>query len=419
MGLADTIMVTSVGEHAVSGVSLVDAINQLLIIAFGSLATGGAVVVSQYMGRRKLKSARLASRQLVYVNTAVSAAIMVFTLCLRRVSLTLIYGAAEPDVMRAAEIYFLLSALSYPFLALYNSAASLYRAAGNSRVPMLTALLVNVINIGGNALFIFCFHWGVFGAGLATLICRIAAAAVLTVMLMWSRNGAISLSGIFSIHIRPGMIRSILRVGIPGCLENSMFQIGKIMVSRIFASFGTAAIAANAIAAVINSFSFMPAQAFSLAMLTVVGQCVGAGDYGAAKRNTGKLMKLSYASVLVLSLLTALLMNPLLGFFKLSPDALGIARILLWIHIIAAPVSWPASFILPNSLRAAGDARYCMIAAAVSMWAVRVLFSYILAYPLGLGPPGVWIAMVLDWGLRALCYVFRFRGGRWQEKRVI
>jgi putative MATE family efflux protein len=419
MGLADTVMVATVGEHAVSGVSLVDAINQLLIIAFGSLATGGAVVVSQYMGRRKPRSARLASRQLIYVNTAVSVVIMVFALCLRRPTLTLIYGAAAADVMRAAETYFLLSALSYPFLALYNSAASLYRASGNSRVPMLTALLVNVINIGGNALFIFGFHWGVAGAGLSTLICRIAAAVMLMVMLMWSRNSAISLSGLLNIHIRADMIRSILKVGIPSCLENSMFQIGKVLVSRIFTSFGTAAIAANAIAAVINSFSFMPAQAFSLAMLTVVGQCVGAGDYGAAKRNTGKLMKLSYASVLVLSLLIALLMNPLLGFFGLTPGALRIAKILLWIHVIAAPVSWPASFILPNSLRAAGDARYCMITAAVSMWTVRVLFSYILAYSFRIGPPGVWIAMVLDWCLRALCYVSRFRSGRWQEKRVI
>jgi putative MATE family efflux protein len=419
MGLADTIMVATVGEHAVSGVSLVDAINQLLIIAFGAMATGGAVVVSQYMGRRRRRSARLAARQLVYVNAAISLAIMVFTLCLRRVLLRLIYGAAAPDVMRAAEIYFLLSALSYPFLALYNSAASLYRAAGNSRIPMLTALLVNAINIGGNAFFIFCLHWGVAGAGLATLVCRITAAAVLVVMLIWSRDSAISLSGIFNVHIRADMIRSILRVGIPSCLENSMFQIGKILVSRIFTSFGTAAIAANAIAAVINSFSFMPAQAFSLAMLTVVGQCVGAGDYGAAKRNTGKLMKLSYASVLVLSLLTALFMNPLLGIFNLSADARSIAKILLWIHIIAAPVSWPASFILPNSLRAAGDARYCMIVAAVSMWFVRVLFSYILASPFGLGPPGVWAAMVLDWCLRAVCCVLRFRSGRWQEKRVI
>ncbi|MDR1352690.1 MAG: MATE family efflux transporter [Treponema sp.] len=419
MGIADTVMVATVGEHAVSGVSLVDAINQLLIIAFSSLATGGAVVVSQYMGRRKNKSARLASRQLIYVNTAVSVVITVFALCLRRASLALIYGDAESDVMRAAETYFLLSALSYPFLALYNSAASLYRATGNSRIPMLIALLVNAINIGGNAVFIFGFNWGVAGAGLATLICRITAAAVLTVMLIQSRNSAISLSGIFNIQIRAGMVRSILKVGIPSCLENSMFQIGKIMASRIFTSFGTAAIAANAIAAVINSFTFMPAQAFGMAMLTVVGQCVGAGDYSAAKRNAGKLMKSSYGSVFLLSVLTALLMNPVLNAFGLTEEAARIAVILLWIHIISTPVSWPASFILPNALRAAGDARYCMISAGISMWAVRVLFSYILAYPFGMGPPGVWIAMVLDWCFRAVCYVLRFRSGKWKEKRVI
>jgi Na+-driven multidrug efflux pump len=238
-------------------------------------------------------------------------------------------------------------------------------------------------------------------------------------MLMRSRNSAISLSGIFNIQIRAGMVRSILKVGIPSCLENSMFQIGKILVSRIFTSFGTAAIAANAIAAVINSFSFMPAQAFGLAMLTVVGQCVGAGDYSAAKRNTGKLLKFSYGSVFLFSALTALLMNPVLNAFGLTEEAARIARILLWIHIISAPVSWPASFILPNALRAAGDARYCMIAAGISMWAVRVLFSYILAYSFGIGPPGVWIAMVLDWCLRAVCYVLRFRSGKWKEKRVI
>jgi Na+-driven multidrug efflux pump len=238
-------------------------------------------------------------------------------------------------------------------------------------------------------------------------------------MLIWGRGGAVSLSGIFDIHIRADMIRRILKVGLPSGLENSMFQIGKVMISRIFTYFGTAAIAANAVAASINSFTFMPAQAFSLAMLTVVGQCIGGGDYNAAKRNAGKLMKLGYASVLVLSLSIILLMNTVLKAFSLTPDAIRIAKILLWIHVISAPVFWPASFVLPNALRAAGDARYCMITAAVSMWTLRVLFSYLLAYSFGLGPPGVWIAMIMDWALRALCYGVRFKSGKWMEKRVI
>jgi putative MATE family efflux protein len=419
IGLADTVMVASVGEHAVSGVSIVDAINQLLIIAVGALATGGTVVVSQYIGRRKLHSARLASRQLIYASTVVSLGIMALTLILRRPILRLIYGQISGDVMRAAEIYFFLSALSYPFLALYNAAAALYRSVGNSRLTMLVAVLVNILNIGGNALFIFGFHWGVTGAGLATLISRFAAAAVLVGLLLYSRSAAVSLSGLFHIHLEPVMIRSILKVGIPNGVESSMFQTGKILVSRIFTTFGTAAIAANAITASITAFSFMPAHAFALAMLTIIGQCAGAADYQAAKKLTAKLMKLIYGSVFVLSMITIVFMDNLLGIFHLSPEAQTIAKQLLLIHCVMAPISWPISFSLPNALRASGDVRYCMIVATVSMWLVRVLSSYLLAYPLGFGPAGVWYAMVADWCVRGLFYSLRWKSGKWQSKQVI
>ncbi|GHV88655.1 MATE family efflux transporter [Spirochaetia bacterium] len=420
IGLADTVMVARpMGEHAVSGVSLVDAINQLLIIAFGALATGGTVVVSQYIGRRKLHSARLASRQLIYASTVVSLGIMALALVLRRPILQLIYGQIAEDVMRAAEIYFFLSALSYPFLALYNAAAALYRSVGNSRVTMLVAVLVNILNIGGNALFIFGFHWGVTGVGLATLISRVVAAAVLIGLLLYSRSAAVSLSGLFHIRLQPVTIRSILKVGVPNGLESSMFQIGKLLVSRIFTTFGTAAIAANAITASITAFSFMPANAISLALLTIVGQCAGAADYTAAKKLTAKLMKLTYGSVFVLSVITIIFMDTLLGIFGLTQEAVTIAKQLLWIHCVMAPISWSISFSLPNALRASGDVRYCMVVATVSMWLVRVLTSYLLAYPLGFGPAGVWYAMVADWCVRGVCYASRWKSGKWQSKAVI
>lgn len=198
-----------------------------------------------------------------------------------------------------------------------------------------------------------------------------------------------------------------------------MFQIGKILVSRIFTTFGTMAIAANAVSGSIASFVFMPAQAFGIAMLTIVGQCVGAGEYPAAKAFTGKLMKLTYVSVAGFSGLTLVFMNPLLAPFNLSAGAAALARMMLWAHSIWAPISWPLSFSLPNALRAAGDARFCMIAASVSMWAVRVSAAYLLAYPLGLGPVGVWYAMIADWALRAACYTWRWFRGRWQTKRVL
>jgi putative MATE family efflux protein len=419
IGVVDTIMVASIGEYAVSGVSLVDAINLLLIIAFGALATGGTVVVSQFIGRRDDKNAALASRQLIYASTVVSLGIMVVTLLLRRPLLRLIYGRITAEVMGAAETYFWFSALSYPFLAIYNAAASLFRSVGNSRVTMLVALLVNLINVAGNGILIYGFGMGVAGAALSTLFSRAAAALVLVILLMTRPSFPVSLRGLFRVRFDPVIVRSILNVGIPSGLESSMFQIGKILVSRIFTIFGTAAIAANAISGVINSFAFMPAQAFAIAMLTIVGQCIGARDPGSARLYTTRLMKLSHLSIFALSILILVFMNPLVRIFNLTAEAQRLAKQFLLVHCIFSPFSWPQSFTLPNALRAAGDSRYCMIVAVISMWTIRVSAAYLLCFAFGVGPVGVWLAMVADWALRAVCYTRRWRLGRWQNKTVI
>ncbi|MDR2447114.1 MAG: MATE family efflux transporter [Treponema sp.] len=419
IGMVDTVMVASVGEHAVSGVSLVDSINMLLVIAFGALATGGSVVVSQYIGRRNTKKARIAARQLMYTTAAMSLAIMLFTLALCVPILRLVYGRIEADVMEAAKTYFMLSAINYPFLAIYNATASLYRSVGNSRISMLISLLVNILNITGNAILIFGFHLGVLGAGLATMASRAAAAFVLTAMLVTDKYSPISLAGLFTIRLNGGVIRSILKVGVPSGVESSMFQIGKVIVSRIFTTFGTTAIAANAISGSINSFTFMPGTAVGIGMMTIVGQCVGAKDFDNARRYTRKLIKITHCMVLALSAMIVLLMNPLLNIFNLSDEAKEIAKTLLWTSCIMSPLSWPLSFTLPNALRAAGDARFVMIVAASSMWAVRVSAAYLLAYPLGMGPSGVWIAMTADWCVRGAFYAWRWRRGRWQNKNAL
>jgi putative MATE family efflux protein len=421
MGIADTVMVSSIGEHAVSGVSLVDAINNLLVIAFSAMATGGSVVVSQYIGRRNTKNATGASRQLIYVNFAISIIITLMTAALHTLILRLVYGNIDLDVMQAAQTYFLITALSYPFLALYNAAAALFRSMGNSRVPMLTALLVNILNIGGNAFFIFGLHFGVAGAALSTLISRTAAAAILLFLLIRGpyRTGPVSLRGLFQGKLDPPMIRNILNVGIPSGVESSMFQFGKILVSRIFTTFGTAAIAANAVTGVLNSLIYMPGNAFGLAILTMAGQCVGARDYEGAKRCTAKVMKMTYGVLFVLNLGIVIFMDPLIGWFSLSPTAHNLARSYIWVHSLAAPFFWPLSFTLPYALRAAGDARYCMVVAAISMWTVRVSLAYILAYPLGIGSVGVCIAMGADFFTRAVCYSQRWVRGKWRTKTVI
>jgi putative MATE family efflux protein len=419
MGLADTVMVSSVGEFAVSGVNIVDNINNLLIIAFVALSTGGAVVTSQYIGRRDAKNAGLAAKQLIYIVTLVSLAVMVISLALRRQIIWLFYGNIAPDVMGASALYFLITAVSYPFLALYSSSAALFRAAGNSRVTMRIALLVNVMNIGGNAFFIYVLKIGVAGAAVSTLLSRIAAAALLTGLLVRSRREPLIVTGMFKIRLVRPMIRSILNVGVPSGLESSMFQIGRLLTQRIFTTFGTTAIAANAIASVINSVSFMPGMAYGIALLTIVGQCVGAGDYASAKKQTAKILKLAYITLFVIGALIYIFMENLISLFNLSPEAHDLAKVFLRVHCISMVIGWPMSFALPNALRAAGDARYVMIAATASMWTVRVSAAYLLTFFFGVGPLGVWLAMGGDFMVRGSCYLSRWVRGRWQEKKVI
>ncbi|GHU19305.1 putative transporter YisQ [Spirochaetia bacterium] len=419
MGAADTVMISSVGEFAVSGVNIVDNINNLLIIAFIALSTGGAVVTSQYIGRRDTKNAGTAAKQLIYVVTLISIVIMIFTFFLRRPLISILYGDIGADVMEAAGTYFMITCLSYPMLAIYNADAALFRAVGNSGVTMRVALLVNVLNIAGNAFFIFVLRMGVAGAAISTLISRTAAALITLVLLHKGHGRPIYIQGLLKIRFARSMLRNILNVGIPSGLESSMFQFGRLLTQRILPVFGTAAIAGNAIASVINSFSFMPGSAFGIALLTIVGQCVGAGDYEAAKKQCGRIMKLAYMILIVISVLIYIFMDPLISLFSLSEEAHRYAISFLQIHCISMAIGWPLSFALPNALRAAGDAKYVMIVATVSMWFVRVSAAYLLTYAVGMGPLGVWVAMGGDFVCRGAFYLARWKGGKWQTMQVI
>jgi putative MATE family efflux protein len=419
MGAADTVMITSVGEHAVSGVNIVDNINNLLIIAFTALATGGAVVVSQYVGRRDHRNAGVAAKQLIYAVSIISVLIMVFAFFFRRPIIRIIYGNMEADVMEAAAVYMMVTCLSYPFLAIYNANGALFRAVGNSKVTMRIALLVNVLNIGGNAFFIFVLHWGVMGAALSTLISRVLAAITTLVLLYRGHGRPLSIQGLLHFRLLRPMLRSILNVGLPSGLESSMFMVGRLLTQRIFPVFGTAAMAGNAVAGVVNSFSFMPGSACGMALLTIVGQCVGAGDYGAAKKQCKQIMKITYIITAALSLLIWIFRDPLIGIFRLSQEARDFGSIFLQIHCVSMILAWPLSFALPNALRAAGDARYVMWVATISMWTLRVSMSYIFTFALGLGPLGVWLGMGADFIGRGSFYLGRWLRGRWQTKRVI
>ncbi|MDR2181273.1 MAG: MATE family efflux transporter [Treponema sp.] len=418
MGAADTMMVRYVGEAAVAGVNIIDNINNLFIIAFTALSTGGAVVVSQYIGRRNEDQSRCASRQLYYIVIFAALAVMIPAMIGNRLIIRVLYGVVDSEVMEAASIYFFITAASYPCLGIYNACAALSRAAGNSRIPMGIALMVNVTNIAGNSLFIFGAGLGAEGAAISTLISRVIAAAVLTLMLLKQR-GAIDLSGLLNLSVKRAMIGRILKVGIPSGIESSMFQAGRLLTQRIFSTFGTAAMAGNAIASVINAFSYMPGMAFGMGLLTIVGQCVGAGDYEAAKKYTAKIMKMTYVMLFIISAVIFVFKEPMIGLFDLSKEAHRLTTVCLSIHCVSMALSWSMSFVLPNALRAAGDARFVMIISVVSMFAVRVSSAYLITYTLGAGPMGVWLAMGLDFVIRGGLNLWRWLDGGWQKMRVI
>lgn len=418
VGMADTLMVTSVSEAAVSGVSLVDAINLLLIQLFSALATGGAVVAAQYLGRREAENARKAAKQLLYAATALSLVLMAVALIFRQHLLGAIFGHIEADVMDSALVYFLLTAASYPFIAIYNAGAALFRAMGNSKVSMFNSLLMNIINIGVNAVLIYGFDMGAAGAGWGTLVSR-AVAAIIVLILLCQRRRVIHIERLFHPEIHVGMLKNILRIGIPNGVEGGMFQVGKLMVQGLISSFGTSAIAANAIANSIAGVVNVPGNAASLSLVTVVGQCMGAGEAKQAVTYTKKLVGAAYLVMGVLSVLMFFTAVPLASAFDLSPAAAKMAAEVLQVCAVFSLVVWPLAFTLPNALRAAGDAKFTMVVSLLSMWIFRIGFSYLLAYVLNMQLLGVWVAMFIDWTVRALVFLIRFWRGRWKTKQVL
>ena len=407
VGMADTVMVSSVGEAAVSGVSLVDMINLLLISLFAALATGGAVVSAQYIGARDTEKARQSAVQLLFVSFMCAFVLATLALCFNRPLLKMIFGSVEADVMNNAVIYFMYSAISYPFLALYNACAALFRSSANSKVSMLVSLLMNFINIAGNAILIFGFDMGVAGAAIATLVSRVVAALVM-MYLIANPSNAIYIDFKEKFKIDPKMILKILRIGVPNGLENSFFQFGKIIVIRIVTLFGTAQIAANAVANNLASFGNIPGMAMGLALITIIGQCIGAKEYEQATYYTKKVMKYAHISMFCVHLIVALALPILLKLYSLSEQAIYYAFVIIVMHSICAAIFWPESFALPNALRAANDVKYTMWVSIASMIVFRIAFSYVFGLGFKLGVIGIWLAMFVDWVCRNSIFTYRF-----------
>lgn len=417
VGLMDSLMVARVGEAAVSAVSLVDSVNVLLVSLFAALATGGAVVAGQYMGRREMEKANHAGAQLLLFMGECAVVITVVLYLLRTFVLQVVFGRIAPDVAAYANTYYLIVESSTLFMALYSAGAALFRVMGNAKISMWVSLWMNLINVGGNALLIFGFGCGVEGVAIPTVVSRVFAAVAMLALLR-KPELPLHLPKKFQFRHEKAIIRNILWLGVPNGIEGSMFQLGKVLLVSVVSGFGTAAVAANAIGNTIASFQILAPQSIGLGMVTVVSRCVGAGDFSAARTYTRKLMRWGYVSMLLTNLVILALLPLALWAYHLSPEATGYARVILLAHAVMGILIWPLSFQLPQTLRAAGDTRFTMLVSSASMWAFRVVLGVILAREFQLGVLGVWCAMFVDWVVRSVAFILRYRGHRWETKAL-
>lgn len=418
MGIADTIMVTAVGETAISAVSLVDSINTLVFNMLASLAAGGVIVCAQYLGRNERKQANDAARQVLLVSVCLSVFLMVICVAVRRPLLMLIFGSVEPDVMDQAVEYFLITAISYPFIAIQQTAAASFRASGHSAPPMAVAAVANLFNVVGNAVLIFSFHMGVSGAALATTASRVVSAVALMALLR-NRDLPVFIREYGKIRVNRSLIGMVLRVGVPTGIENSMFQLGKLVVQSTVSVLGTTAMAAHAMTHTLDIVQIMPSQAIGIGLLTVAGQCMGAGRVDEAKRYTKLFCIISEATLTVMSVIVLGLTPMITRIAGMTPESATMTIHLVTLVSIVKFFTWALAFTLPNGMRAAGDVKFSASVSALSMWIFRVGGSLVLCRVLRVGLIGVWIAWFADWVCRDIVYLARYHSGAWMKKKVI
>lgn len=418
MGMMDTMMVSNVGSEAISAVSLVDSINNLIIQIFAAMASGAAIICSQYLGSGKREISNKAAKQVVLTVLVISLSLTLLGLSLRKPLLRLIFGQIEEGVMAQAQIYFLVTVLSYPFLALFSAGAAFFRAGGNSKFPMKVSVASNFINIFGNAFLIFGLHMGVAGAALATLISRIFSAVVIFSFL---RKPAQAIVVREYLSIRPDMplIWKILAIGIPSGVENGMFQFGKLAIQSTVSTMGTQAIAAQAMANIMESVNGIAGVGVGIGLMTMVGQAIGAGRREEAKYYIVKCTQLGLAGILVSCLFVLGICKPVTWLAGMEPVSAQLCFEMVAAITVAKPLFWAFSFIPAYGMRAAGDVRFSMITSTVTMWCLRVALCVFLVKAFHMGPMAVWYGMFADWAVRGVVFFFRFRSGRWMKQGVL
>ena len=418
VGIMDTFIVSYAGEAAVSGVSLVNSFNTIFIYLFTALASGGAVVISQYIGNKDQKNSVRSSSQLLMFSTLFSIVLTCIVLMFHQAILSALFGKVEIDVMNACITYIVISALSYPFIAIYNAGASLFRSMGKTKTTMYVSLASNIINVIGNCIGVFVLHAGVAGVAIPSLIARAFSAIVIT-KLCFQQNQMTYYTKKDLFAFDTDILRRVLSIAVPNGIENGIFQFVKVALSSVVALFGTYQIAANGVAQSIWSLAALAGVAMSPIFITVIGQCMGNGDADAAEHYFKRLTRITLLISSAWNLLIFLLTPFFMKFYALQPETKRLVIWLVLIHNVFNAAAYPFSGALSNGLRAAGDVKFTMYVSVISTIAVRLLLSWLLGIVLKMGVIGIAIAMVCDWSIRAVIFFWRQKSGKWKTFQVI
>lgn len=423
VGLADTFIISFVGEAAVSGVSLVNAFNTIFIYLFTALASGGAVIVSQYIGKAHAKESYLgkageSASQLLMFSSLFSLVLASVVLIFSRSLLQMLFGQVETDVMSACITYLRISAYSYPAIAVYNAGAALCRSLGKTSTTMYISIIANVINVIGNLISVFVLKAGVAGVAWPSLLARTFSAVVITVLCFQARN-EVRYRARWIFAWNSDLLKRMLGIAIPNGIEQGLFQFVKVALSSVIALFGTYQIAANGIAQSFWSLAALVGVTMGPVFITVIGQCMGARDTQAAEFYFKKLLKISIISSIAWNLLIFALTPFILRFYAIADETRQLVLWLVLIHNIFNSIAFPFADSLGKGLRAAGDVRFTTSISITTTVGVRLVFSMLFAIVFGWGVIGIALAMCMDWCSRAVVFIMRFRGGRWKKFQLI
>lgn len=418
VGIADTLMVSALGEEAMSGVSLINILEYFMYTVMSAICSGGGIVISQYIGAKNNLLAKKTANQLLSLALAIAVVLSAIGLYYHQEFLHLLYGNVDAGVMQAADTYFLIAVCSIPCIAVHQACSAMFRSMNETKIPLYTVIVLNITNIIGNYLAVYVLHAGVYGVALATVLARVVGNALMLFL---------SLQTKYVLHINlPELLtfdsfltRKILSISIPNSIENGLFAAGKVVMTSIVALFGTTQTAANAVSNTYQISAIFVVNAINMAMLTVVGQCVGANEYEQAKCYVKKLLKLSFWSTAALSVLVIMAMPLTLDFYHISAETQKLVIILVILHNVAATILQPLCFNLPNAIRAAGDVGFTMRAGIGSMLIFRLGVAYIAGILLNYQILGVWFAMVADWLVRAILFTYRWKSGVWKNYRIV